>query len=281
MTQYDQPLAAPLIGLTPPTPRRLALELLLDLLIIAVAVVVISFGLVGALLGVRAVQQGLSPADIAALGQDGMLRLLGVDGVLLALVAQNAVFVGVPLVRSRLRGEPVAAIGLQARQPLRLALLGLGLGALLLVANALLGALFVSLGVRQNQVEQYPLFAGDYLGQAMFMLGAALVVPIGEEVLFRGYLFHTLRRIGAGTAWGLPVAYAVSAAAFGVAHALAATQGVAALVVPTIVMGLALAWAVQRTGSLLPSIVAHSLNNGVALLALVTCVNNPGMCPGV
>jgi membrane protease YdiL (CAAX protease family) len=38
---------------------------------------------------------------------------------------------------------------------------------------------------------------------------------------------------------------------------------------------------VRRTGSLLPSIVAHALNNGVALLALVTCVNNPGICPGI
>lgn len=280
MAEYDHTLAPPPVQLAPP--RRLALELALDLLIIAVAWVVTSIAVGLAVLVARALMQGLSLADLGGLGNEGVLALMGADGVLLALLVQNAIFVGVPLLRTRLlRREPLATIGLRAPAPLRLTLYGLGLGALLLAANAALGALFASFGVRQNQAEQYPLFAGDYLGQALFMLGAAVVVPVGEEVLFRGYVFHTLRRIGAGTAWGLPVAFLLSAALFGVAHALAATQDVVALVIPTTVMGLGLAWAVHRTGSLLPCIIAHAMNNGVALLALAACVNNPGLCQGV
>jgi membrane protease YdiL (CAAX protease family) len=219
---------------------------------------------------------------VAGLSRADQLRLIGVDGILLVLIVQNIIFIGVPLVRTRLiRREPLASIGLQAPRPLRLTLIGLGLGVLLLVGNAVIGALFASAGIRQNQADQYPLFAGDYLGQALFMLGAAVIVPIGEEVLFRGYVFHTLRRMFADARWGLVGAYLLSSAVFGVAHSLAATEGVVALIIPTMLLGLALAWVVNRTGSLIPAIIAHAMNNGVALLALVTCINNPGMCPGL
>jgi uncharacterized protein len=282
MTQYDQQYPAPTVSLPPtPAPRRLALELVLDLLILLVALFVTALGLLAAIIGVRVAQQQISPADLAGLSAANQLELIGVGGVFLVLLAQNLLFIAVPLVRARLRRESLATVGLQAPSPLRLVLFGFGLGALVLVGNALLGLLFSSLGVRQNQAEQYPLYAGDYMGQALFMLGAAVIVPIGEEILFRGYLFGTLRRIGAGRSWGLPAAYLLSAVVFGLAHSLAATQGIVGLIVPTTVMGLLLAWGVHRTGSVLPSIVAHGVNNGVALIALVTCVNNPGMCPGV
>lgn len=283
MTQYGQQYGVPPLGLPPvPAPRRLVLELVLDLVILVIAVIVTAIGLIGAIIAVRMATQGLSAAEVARLGATDQLALLGAGGVLLVVLAQNALFVAVPVLRTRLlRREPLAAIGLQAPQPLRLVLFGFGLGALLLAGNVLLGLLFSSFGIRQNQAEQYPLFAGDYLGQALFLLGVGLIAPIGEEVLFRGYVFNTLRRIGAGSAWGLPAAYLLSALLFGAAHVLSATEGVIALIVPTIVMGIALAWSVHRTGSLVPSIIAHAINNSVALLALVTCVNNPGICPGV
>jgi hypothetical protein len=37
----------------------------------------------------------------------------------------------------------------------------------------------------------------------------------------------------------------------------------------------------HRTGSLLPGIIAHAVNNGVALAVLLVCVNFPGIdqCP--
>lgn len=283
MAQYDQQYTGSVVDQERPrAPRKLAADLLLDLLIIAIVVVVAAFGMVAAIVAVRAVQLGLEPAEIARLSRGEQLQLIGSVGMFLVLVVQNWLFVAVPVIRTRLlRREPLATIGLRAPEPLRLILFGLGLGLLVLIANAILGLTFSSLGIRQNQSEQYPLFAGDYAGQALFMLGAAVLVPIGEEVLFRGYVFSVLRRIGQGRRWGLPAAYLLSALLFGVAHSLAATEGVIALIVPTVVMGLALAWGVQRTGSLLPSIIAHGVNNGVALLALVTCINNPGICPGV
>jgi hypothetical protein len=66
-----------------------------------------------------------------------------------------------------LRREPLAVLGFSAPQPLRLALFGVGLGVLALFVNGIVGMIFVSAGIRQNQAALYPLFPGDYLGQAL------------------------------------------------------------------------------------------------------------------
>jgi membrane protease YdiL (CAAX protease family) len=123
------------------------------------------------------------------------------------------------------------------------------------------------------------LFPGDYLGQALFFFGAAILAPIGEEVLFRGYLFGSLRRLAGDSRAGIVIAYSVSALVFALAHSLAASEGVIALLVPSFLIGLVFAWGFDRSGSLLPGIVAHALNNSIAFAALLTCINNPGVCP--
>jgi membrane protease YdiL (CAAX protease family) len=150
---------------------------------------------------------------------------------------------------------------------------------LALFVNGIVGMIFVSAGIRQNQAALYPLFPGDYLGQALFFVGAAILAPIGEEVLFRGYLFGSLRRLAGDSRAGIVIAYGVSALVFALAHSLAASEGVIALLVPSFLIGLVFAWGFDRSGSLLPGIVAHALNNSIAFAALLTCINNPGVCP--
>jgi hypothetical protein len=252
--------------------------LALDLALILAATLAMSVVVVGLFVAVRVALQGATLGDSATLTQTELLRLIGVDGILVVIVLQNLLFVAVPIIRVRwLQREPLTLLGLQADRPVRLVLLGMGLGVLVLIANALLSLAFASIGIRQNQAAQYPLFPGDTVGQILFLVGAALIVPFGEEVLFRGYVFGAIRRSGAS--WSLPAAYVVSALIFAVAHSLAASEGLIALLTATFLMGLALAWAFQRTGSIIPSFIAHAVNNGVALLGLLTCVNTPGLCP--
>jgi membrane protease YdiL (CAAX protease family) len=80
--------------------------------------------------------------------------------------------------------------------------------------------------------------------------------PVTEEICFRGMLFGGLReklpRIGAALICGL---------IFGALHAL---TGVSA-VPPLIVFGFLLALLYERTGSILPGMMLHMLNNIVAL----------------
>ncbi|MFQ3682076.1 lysostaphin resistance A-like protein, partial [Roseiflexus sp.] len=107
------------------------------------------------------------------------------------------------------------------------------------------------------------------------------LAPIGEEVLFRGYLFGSLRRLAGDSRTGIMIAYGVSAMVFALSHSLAATEGLVGLLVPSFLIGLVFAWGFDRSGSLIPAIVAHAINNGVALAALLMCINNPGMCPQI
>jgi membrane protease YdiL (CAAX protease family)/uncharacterized RDD family membrane protein YckC len=86
----------------------------------------------------------------------------------------------------------------------------------------------------------------------------AVVVPIAEEIFFRGMLFGGLRR----RLSRIPAA-AISALVFGALHA---TTGLSA-VPPLIAFGFVLALLYERTGSLVPGMIAHALNNSLALIA--------------
>lgn len=89
----------------------------------------------------------------------------------------------------------------------------------------------------------------------LFLL--AVVVPIGEEVFFRGLVYGGLR-----ARWGVPAAMLASAVFFTAVH----VQIVHAL--PIFVLGLFLAMLYERTGSLVSSVVTHGLNNVIAVIAI-------------
>ena len=84
-----------------------------------------------------------------------------------------------------------------------------------------------------------------------------VAAPISEEVCFRGMLFGGLRE-------RLPrlAAALISGLIFGGLHA---TTGISA-VPPLIVFGFVLALLYEKTGSIVPGILLHMLNNSVALL---------------
>lgn len=262
------------------SPRAAIGALVADLLIALGTALALSGAVVGALLILRAAQSGIDIGTISQLNTREIVQLIGADGMLALLVLQNLVFIGVTVVRVRvLRREPLAVLGFSAPHPFRLVLFGIGLGLLALFLNGIVGVLFVSFGIRQNQAALYPLFPGDYAGQALFFIGAAVLAPIGEEVLFRGYLFGSLRRLARDSRIGIAIAYGVSALVFALSHSLAATEGLIGLLVPSFLIGLVFAWGFDRSGSLVPAVIAHAINNGVAFLALLTCINNPGICP--
>jgi uncharacterized protein len=84
----------------------------------------------------------------------------------------------------------------------------------------------------------------------------AILAPLVEEVVFRGLLYGWI----AGR-WGTIAAWLVSSILFAAAHVEPAH---AILVLP---LGLLFGWLRRRTDSLWPSLVAHAVNNGVAITA--------------
>ena len=83
----------------------------------------------------------------------------------------------------------------------------------------------------------------------------AVVAAVGEELLFRGAVQTRLTE-----RWGAWPAILVSAGLFGLAH-LDWIQGGFALL-----FGIFLGWTVKRSGSIVPALVAHSVNNLLACL---------------
>ena len=106
-----------------------------------------------------------------------------------------------------------------------------------------------------NPVVLHPrTFAGPL---ALVLLGLTLVllVPLAEELFFRGLLFGWARAYLPG-----PLAIGVAALVFAAAH------GSLTLLPPLTVVGIGLCWLYQTSDSLLPSAVAHALINATALL---------------
>ncbi len=87
------------------------------------------------------------------------------------------------------------------------------------------------------------------------LLAVVLLPAVCEELLFRGTLARALR-----PRLGVAGAVAVSALLFGAFHI------VPARIPPTAVFGAALAYATLATGSVLPGIVMHLLNNAITVL---------------
>ena len=84
-----------------------------------------------------------------------------------------------------------------------------------------------------------------------------VIAPIAEEVFFRGYFYGALRN------WRGPwPAALVTGAVFGAIHLLGGTEPV--FLVPLAILGVMLCVVRERTGSLLPCIALHAVNNALA-----------------
>jgi len=145
-------------------------------------------------------------------------------------------------------GEALRQLGLRRFRPSALKWMLATIGAYLLFAFA-----YVALFGAPHQED----VAEDFGSVPVQVLLIAIAAPISEETCFRGMLFGGLR-----TRLPRVAAALVSGLIFGALHA---TTGVSA--VPVLVFfGLALALLYEKTGSIVPGVLLHMLNNSVALL---------------
>ena len=105
---------------------------------------------------------------------------------------------------------------------------------------------------------------GPVAGRLLFMVVVVLIGPLFEELIFRGILWRTLQKRGAViTVLGTSLAFALY-------HA-DPTQ-----VIGVLPLALFLGVLRQASGSLLPCLLAHAVNNGLAtLLALTAGMDTP------
>ena len=127
-----------------------------------------------------------------------------------------------------------------------------------MAATFLYGLIIDSLeleALRPPEIRTEAIFPG--IGFLLTLQALALVTPVSEEVLFRGFVLRgLLGRIGAGPA------IVSTALVFSALHLDTGT------IIPIFLTGLALGWLNVKTGSLWPCIAAHAGQNAIALLAV-------------
>jgi membrane protease YdiL (CAAX protease family) len=116
-------------------------------------------------------------------------------------------------------------------------------------------------GTSQEIVQTLERSGGPALVAAA--LGVAILAPIAEELVFRGMLLRALAR-----RTGLPVAVALSAAIFGVAHLV--DPNAAPVLAPLVALGLLSGVRAVRTGDLSQSILLHAGFNLFTAILLLT-----------
>ena len=168
----------------------------------------------------------------------------------LTLGLQAAVLIafGLTLARLRVRPAPLGA------PPLRSIGLGFAAGLVGFLCALVLSAIQYLLGWSiEEQAWLIELLRNRETLLAV-MPFVVVLMPISEEVLFRGYVFRFLAERA-----GMPTAYVVSAGTFSAVHLH--LPGIATY----FIVGLLFAWVCRRTGSLLAPIAGHVTYNGLAL----------------
>jgi membrane protease YdiL (CAAX protease family) len=191
---------------------------------------------------------------IAIVDDPGAGNDLSSTALALAQLAQEASFLLVPFAIAASKGatlvEGIGRLGLRrfrAISGLKWAGAAIGLYLVFVIA-------YVALVGEPEQED----FSDELGGLPVQILLIAIAAPICEEFCFRGMLFGGLRE-------RLPfwAAALISGAIFGALHV---TTGIS-VVPPLMAFGFLLALVYERTGSIVPCILLHMLNNSVALLA--------------
>ena len=91
---------------------------------------------------------------------------------------------------------------------------------------------------------------------------AALIAPLCEEVIMRGYVLSTLRK------YGVYLSVIVSSFIFGMFH------GTATQIIPCIFSGIILSTLTLKYESILPSIITHIITNSITILLFFINIKN-------
>jgi membrane protease YdiL (CAAX protease family) len=189
-------------------------------------------------------------------------------------IVQNLLFIVLTVYVARMRYRlPLERLGLRVERWYRWLPAGLAVGAASIplslgaerIAVAVIGAV---VGTARAEAMSEQEHLTDVLAGILqrplttaqivwIVLLVCVLVPIGEEMFFRGFVYGTLRR------WGVVAATILSALFFGAVH-----QQIVHFL-PIVILGVILAVLYERTGSLLPAMVVHAVNNLVAVLGVL------------
>lgn len=186
---------------------------------------------------------GIPPEELLTTGGSTATILLVATAAVSALAAA--------LVASVIRVRSLSAIGLTGTTWRWLAI-GAGAGLLAYLVNRVVVVLYVVISGDTSNPQQGladTAMGGSFPAFLLLTVVGGLIVPLCEELLFRGVVFGWLRR------WGFVMAAVVSSLVFGLAH------GLNVVLPAAIILGLLNAYVYEKSGSIWPAAVAHAVNN--------------------
>lgn len=183
-----------------------------------------------------------------------LLQVLDVDlspGLMVSMLELALLFPVWWFTRRKYRASPqqLGLIGFKARY--------LGLAAALFVPAMWLNALYQAVLSEHNLKVQPELerIVTQTASPGLFILAAVVIAPVVEEIFFRGFIFAGLKK-----RYTWVKAMLISSGLFALLH-------LRPLAVPPIfILGLVFAYLYQRSGSIWPAILIHSLVNGLAVI---------------
>ena len=219
----------------------------------------------------RLVMAGVGWLEASAWSQEA---LASVPRVAVLAAAANVLMAGTCLfvvaLVSNEQGGALTLLGLRENRVF--SRVALGVTGLMMTFPLLLLAAFIMLVVGPViGIEPRPqqlLFSARTIGPLAFVvlgISAVVVAPITEEILFRGFLYSTMRRY-----LGPLGAITLTALGFSLLHNYA--FGALSL----FVIGFLLGYLYERTGSLVASIAAHAANNLYSLLVVFVVFHSGG-----
>ena len=208
-------------------------------------------------LGGVAISLGLSFAVIAAAGGDDGPDAIHAGAVMLAQIPLLALVLWAA--RREADGLTPATFGIRRTSFWS----AVGWSLVVYFAVGMAEGLYIWLvGAPSTSESGGGISAADPGNVLMVVIGVAIVAPIVEEIAFRGYLFPALSR------WRGPwTAALVSAVLFAAAHVAAYPPQLLPLM---LFFGFGACLLYWFTGSLLPGIALHALNNGIVVAAMAT-----------
>jgi membrane protease YdiL (CAAX protease family) len=211
---------------------------------------------------------GIGLYFLASIGVGMLFQTITLGTAMLVAVLNFFVLAGsVYLLGVRRKKLSWESIGLVPPRELgRQALIGAGLAVAILPVRLLaawLGLLieeWVTGEISSLAMREDLLSTGldTWYGVLLMIVGIGVLAPIGEELFFRGLLFDFFKK-KTGLKWGI----GLSSLAFGLAH-----FDSLAVVGSSMVMGIAMAIAVERTRSIWISIFMHIFTNSGAVLVM-------------